>query len=61
MTNDEINIKRDDFMKILEMSGVPLSAVERIIDIEKSKQKEEEQKKKRKTIHHLFNSIKAKV
>jgi hypothetical protein len=48
MTNDEINIKRDDLMKILELSGVPLSAVERMIDIEKSKKQEEEQKKKEK-------------
>jgi len=43
---DEINISKNDFMQILELTGLPLSSVEKLIDLKKVEKKEVEQQKK---------------
>ncbi|PFZ66176.1 replication/maintenance protein RepL, partial [Bacillus pseudomycoides] len=43
---DDINISKNDLMQILELTGLPLSSVEKLIDLKDAEQKEIEQRKK---------------
>ena len=43
---EEINISKDDLMQILELTGLPISSIERLIEIKEAEKKEEEQRKK---------------
>ncbi|EJR89255.1 hypothetical protein IKG_06146, partial [Bacillus cereus VD200] len=43
---DDINISKNDLMQILELTGLPLSSVEKLIDLKDAEQKEIEQLKK---------------
>ena len=43
---DDININKNDLIQILELTGLPLSSVEKLIDLKDTEQKEIEQRKK---------------
>lgn len=43
---DEINISKNDLMQLLELTGLPLSSVERLLDLKEAEKKEAEQRKK---------------
>ena len=43
---DDINISKNDLIQILELTGLPLSSVEKLIDLKDAEQKEIEQRKK---------------
>jgi len=43
---EEINISKDDLMQLLELTGLPVSSLEKLIDLKEAEKKEEEHRKK---------------
>lgn len=43
--NNEVTMNKDDLMKIIELTGLPASSLERLIDLRKAEEKEEQQRK----------------
>ena len=46
LDKDEINISKNDLMQLLELTGLPLSSIEKLIDLKGAEREEIEQQKK---------------
>lgn len=44
--SNEVMVNKDDLMKIIEMTGLPASSLERLIDLRKAEEQEAEQRKR---------------